>query len=103
MTGSTNASPNFQIKPPLVMIADNSTVALADNTEYSGTDLTTVTFTYPQGNFECYISLTTASSGTIAITFPNNAKWIGEEPSYENSKQYEFSVKNGVVVAGVVE
>lgn len=99
----TTALATKQDKTASVTLTDGSTTALADNTEYSGTDITTLTFTFPNEDFESYISITTASSGTIAITFPNNVKWIGEEPSYENSAQYEFSVKNGVVVAGVVE
>lgn len=82
-------------------ITDNSTVALADNTEYSGTNLTTVTFTYPQGNFECYLSLSFASSGTITVTFPTS-QYIGSMPTFENGKTYEISVRNGVIVAGEV-
>lgn len=82
-------------------ITDNSTVALADNTEYTGTNLTTVTFTYPSGNFECYLSLSFASSGTITVTFPTS-QYIGSVPTFENGKTYEISVRNGVIVAGEV-
>ena len=82
-------------------ITDNSTVALADNTEYSGSNLTTVTFTYPSGNFECYMSLSFASSGTITVTFPTS-QYIGSVPTFENGKTYEISVRNGVIVAGEV-
>ena len=82
-------------------ITDNSTVALADNTEYTGTNLSTVTFTYPQGNFECYMSLSFASSGTITVTFPTS-QYIGNVPTFENGKTYEISVRNGVIVAGEV-
>lgn len=82
-------------------ITDNSTVALADNTEYTGTDLTTVTFTYPSGNFECYLSLSFASSGTITVTFPTS-QYIGTMPTFENNKTYEISIRNGVVIAGEV-
>lgn len=82
-------------------ITDNSTVALADNTEYTGTDLSTVTFTYPSGNFECYLSLSFASSGTITVTFPTSS-YIGSVPTFENGKTYEISIRNGVIVAGEV-
>ena len=84
-----------------VTITDNSTVVLADNTEYSGTNLSTVTFTYPSGNFECYLSLSFASSGTITVTFPTS-QYIGSVPTFENGKTYEISVRNGVIVAGEV-
>lgn len=78
-----------------------SSQTLADNTKYKGTGITTMAFTFPSGDFECYIELTTAASGTISITFPNDAKWIGDEPTtYENDKTYHFSVLDGVVVAG---
>ena len=84
-----------------VTLADNSTTALADNTEYSGSNLTTVTFTYPQGDFECYMKLAFASSGTITVTFPTS-QYIGSVPTFENDKTYEISIKNGVIVAGEV-
>jgi hypothetical protein len=83
-------------------ITDNSTVALADNTEYSGSNLTTVTFTYPSGNFECYMSLSFASSGTITVTFPTS-QYIGSVPTFENGKTWETSIRNGVIVAGKVD
>ena len=88
-------------------ITDNSTVALSDNTEYSGTNLTTVTFTYPQGDFECYLSLSFASSGTLTVTFPTSSS-IGEAPTFANDETWELSIKrigngNAVVIAGKVE
>ena len=82
-------------------ITDGSTVALADNTEYTGSNLTTITFTYPSGNFGCYLSLSFASSGTITVTFPTS-QYIGSTPSFENNKTYEISIRNGVVIAGEV-
>ena len=90
-----------QTPPSKVTITDNTTVALADNTEYSGTDLSTVTFTYPQGDFECCMSLNFADSGTITVTFPTS-QYIGSVPTFENGKTYEISIKNGVIVAGEV-
>ena len=97
MIGKTNS----QVRPIIKTITDNSTVALADFTEYAGTGLTTVTFTYPQGDFECYMSLSFASSGTITVTFPTS-QYIGNVPTFENGKTYEISVRNGVIVAGEV-
>lgn len=82
-------------------ITDGSTVALADNTDYTGSNLTTVTFTYPSGNFECFLTLSFAASGTITVTFPTS-QYIGSVPTFENGKTYEVSIKNGVIVAGEV-
>ena len=80
-----------------------SSQTLADNTKYVGTGVTTMAFTFPSGDFECFITITTASSGTIDISFDSgNAEWIGDEPTYENGKKYQFSVLDGVVVAGEV-
>ena len=95
------ATTDKQDKPSNVTLTDGSTVALADNTEYSGTELTNLTFTYPQGDFECYLSLSFASSGTISVTFPTS-QYIGSAPTFENGKTYEISIRNGVIVAGEV-
>lgn len=90
-----------QNKKATATVTDSSTTALADNTEYTGTNLSTVTFTYPQGDFECYLSLSFASSGTITVTFPTS-QYIGNVPTFENGKTYEISIRNGVIVAGEV-
>ena len=91
-----------QSKTSKVIITDGSTVALADNTEYSGTSLTDITFTYPQGDFECYMNLNFADSGTITVTFPTSS-YIGNAPTFANGETWEISIKNGVIVAGKVE
>lgn len=83
------------------LIASGQTVALEDNTDYSGSDINSVTFTYPQGDFECYITLAFASSGSISVVFPTSA-YIGETPTFANGEKWEISVKNGVIVAGKV-
>lgn len=93
----------FVSKPTATTLVNNSTVTLADNTEYSGTAITDLTFAFPTGNFECYISLSTVSSGTVTITFPQTAKYIGEAPTFSTGEEWEISIKNGVIVAGKVE
>ena len=102
MTGNTNAINGiYQLKPQKVTLTDNSTTAIADNTEYSGSNLTTLTFTYPQGDFECYMLLSFASSGTITVTLPTS-QYIGSfTPA--NNETWELSIKNGIVVGGKVE
>jgi len=92
-----------QSKTSKVIITDGAEpVALADNTEYSGTSLTDITFTYPQDDFECYLILNFADSGTITVTFPTSS-YIGNAPTFANGETWEISIKNGVIVAGKVE
>ncbi len=81
-----------------------STTTLANNTEYYSPSggLSTLVFDYPQGNFECYMSLTFASSGTITVIFPESS-YIGDAPTFANDETWEISIKNGVIVAGKVE
>lgn len=97
MIGQTNGT----ARPKKTTIANNSTTALSDFADYTGTGLTDITFTYPSGDFECYLSLSFASSGTITVTFPTS-QYIGSVPSFENNKTYEISIRNGVVIAGEV-
>ena len=75
---------------------------LADNTEYRYTDLETLTISaYPSGNFEAWLKLTFAASGTITVTLPTSS-YIGATPTFGNGETWEISIKDGVVVAGKV-
>ncbi len=80
-------------------VTSGTTIALADNTEYRLTDLTTLTLTYPAGNFECWLKLTFAASGSVTVTLPTGTKYIGSSPSFANGETWEMSIKDGVVVA----
>lgn len=82
-------------------VTSGSTVALEDNTEYAGTNINSLKLTYPDGEFECYLTLTFASSGTITVTFPSSS-YIGAVPEFDNGETWEISIKNGVIVAGKV-
>ena len=75
-----------------------SSITLADNTEYYLTDVADLTLTFPTGNFECWISLTTAASGTVNVTLPTS-QYIGSAPAFGNGETWEISIKNGIVVA----
>ena len=67
-------------------------------------DVTTLAITFPDAeHYEMWIKLSTAASGTVAITFPASAKFIGAEPVFGNDETWEISIKDGVVVAGMVE
>lgn len=71
---------------------------LADNTEYFLEDIADLTILYPSGSFECWISLTTAASGTVTVTLPAS-QYIGSAPAFGNGETWEISIKNGIVVA----
>lgn len=80
-------------------VGSGTTIALADNTEYRLTSVTTLTLTYPTGNFECWLKLSFAASGSITVTLPSGTKYIGSAPSFGNGEIWEMSIKDGVVVA----
>ena len=80
-------------------VTTGSNITLADNTEYRLTDVTTLTLTYPTGNFECWMSLTFAASGTITVTLPTGTKYLGSSPNFKNGETWEVSIKDGVMVA----
>lgn len=74
-------------------------ITLADNTEYRLTNVTTLTLRYPTGDFECWLKLTFAESGSITVTLPTGTKYIGNAPSFANGETWEMSIKDGVVIA----
>lgn len=74
-------------------------ITLADNTEYRLTNVTTLTLNYPEGEFECWLKLTFAESGSITVTLPTGTKYIGNAPSFANGEIWEMSIKDGVVIA----
>lgn len=80
-------------------VTTGSNITLADNTEYRLTDVTTLTLTYPTGNFECWMCLTFAASGTVTVTLPTGTKYLGSSPDFKNGETWEVSIKDGVVVA----
>ena len=80
-------------------VTTGSNITLADNTEYRLTDVTTLTLTYPAGNFECWLKLTFAASGNATVTLPTGTKYIGTTPDFKNGETWEMSIKDGVVIA----
>lgn len=80
-------------------VSTGSNITLADNTEYRLTDVTTLTLTYPTGDFECWMRLSFAASGNIAVTLPTGTKYIGTTPDFKNGETWEMSIKDGVVIA----
>lgn len=80
-------------------VSTGSNITLADNTEYRLTDVTTLTLTYPTGDFECWMRLTFAASGDATVTLPTGTKYIGTTPDFKNGETWEMSIKDGVVIA----
>lgn len=80
-------------------VTAGSNITLADNTEYRLTDVTTLTLTYPTGDFECWMRLNFAVSGDVTVTLPTGTKYIGTAPDFKNGETWEMSIKDGVVIA----
>ena len=76
-------------------------LTVADNTEYRfSSALTSLTLTFPSGTFDCWLRFTSGSS--ITVTLPASATYIGGAPTFEASKTYEMSIKDGVVICAEV-
>lgn len=75
------------------------TLLLAANTEYRMTNVSQLALTFPTGNFECWLRIETAETGTPQITFPQSARFLGQKPSFAAGRCYEISVKDGVCIA----
>lgn len=80
-------------------VVTGTEITLADNTEYRLTNVTTLTLTYPTGNFECWMRLTFAESGNITVTLPAETKYIGTAPDFKNGETWELSFKDKVLAA----
>ena len=79
--------------------ATGSNITLADNTEYRLADVTTLTLTYPTGNFECWMRLNFAASGDITVTLPAGTKYIGSAPDFKSGETWELSFKDKILAA----
>ena len=90
-------------KQKRVLITNNSTINIADNTiYYAETDISNLTLVYPKGNFICELDFKIADDGDVTITLPQS-KYIGGTPTFANGETWELNIKNKVVVGGLVE
>ena len=80
-------------------VTTGSNITLADNTEYRLTNVTTLTLTYPTGNFECWMRLDFAASGDITVTLPAGTGYIGTAPDFKNGETWELSFKDKILAA----
>lgn len=74
-------------------------LTLADNTEYRLTNAQDVWVSYPSTNFESWIKVTFAETGTYIFRLPSASKYIGTAPTFGNGETWEISIKDGVVIA----
>ena len=96
---ATIADTTLQAAVSAVMSVSGTSLKLTNNTEYRLTGVQTLTITFPAGDFECWLRITTAESGTVTVTLPETAKYIGDAPTFSAGETWELSVKDGVVVA----
>ena len=89
-------------KSTIITQSNPSAITLADNYEYYLTDVSSLTFTYPSVNFECWIYVETATSGSISIAFPTSG-YIGKVPEFGTNEKWEISIKNSNIIAGKIE
>jgi hypothetical protein len=87
------------VKGVTKQITTGSNITLADNTEYRLTNVSTLTLTYPVGDFESWMRLTFAESGNITVTLPADTKYIGTAPDFKNGETWELSFKDKVLAA----
>ena len=80
-------------------VSTGSNIALADNTEYRLTDVTTLKLSYPVGDFESWMRLSFAESGTITVTLPAGTGYIGTAPDFHNGETWELSFKDKILAA----
>ena len=78
-------------------IAESSLV-LSDNTEYRLVDISSLSLSYPDRNFEVWMKITFSSNGNISVKFPSETRYIGVEPTFGNGQTWEISIKDGVAI-----
>lgn len=93
------AALGYTPKAVSAQVATGTEITLVDNTEYRLADVTTLTLTYPTSDFECWMRLTFAASGTITVTLPADTKYIGTAPDFKNGETWELSFKDKVLAA----
>lgn len=86
-----------------VVATIESPLMLSDNTEYRLVGASSLTFVYPDGNFEIWMNISFAQTGTIVVTFPAETRYLGAAPTFNNGETWEISIKDGVAVCWRVE
>lgn len=96
---------SLSTKKDIVSIITNveNPLVLSDNTEYRLTNITSLTFSYPEKNFEVWMNISFSSTGTVDVVFPSETKYIGIAPSFANGETWEISIKDGVAICWRIE
>lgn len=90
--------------PTIVTLAAPTAITLVDNCEYYLSNVSDLTISYPTtGHWEVWITLDTASDGTVTVTLPAGSRYIGAVPDFGAGESWEISIRDGVVVAGKAE
>ena len=92
------ARENISAMAAIKKVSTGTNIILEDNAEYRLEDVTSLTISYPDTEFECWAKLKFAADGDIAVTMPES-KYIGSAPTFANSETWELSIKDGVVIA----
>ena len=91
-----------RVRPTVVELDAPTTLTLADATEYHLTNVSDLTISYPSGAFDCWLRITTVSTGTVTISLPTS-QFVGVMPTFDLGETWELSIRDGVIVAGKVE
>ena len=81
-----------------IVTSVTSPLILDDNTEYHLTNVSSLTFSSPPGNFEVWMNLSFASSGAINVVWPAEMQYIGSFPTFKNGETWEISIKDNVAI-----
>lgn len=92
------ARENISAMAAIKKVSTGTNIILEDNTEYRLENVTSLTISYPDTEFECWVRLKFAADGDIAVTMPES-KYIGSAPTFANGETWELSIKDGVVIA----
>lgn len=89
---------------PELFTTYESPLVLKDCAEYRLSNVSTLTFVYPETEtFEVWLKITCADSDEINIGFPADTQYIGEMPVFASGQVWEISIKDKVAVCWRVE
>lgn len=94
---------NSKQNTPTYINTSETALMLSDNTEYRLTDISSLTLSYPEDNFEIWMRLSFSPTETVNVVFPTETKYIGAAPTFNNGEVWEISIKDGVAICWRIE
>ena len=94
---------NAKQNTPNIITNIENPLMLNDNTEYRLSNISSLTLSYPEGNFEVWMNISFSSTEPINVVFPDETRYIGAVPVFNNGQTWEISIKDGVAVCWRVE